>query len=134
MRTIVISDIHLGIDDRIAENVRNRPLLIAFLDQIREQRLADEVVINGDFLDQWFLSATYHHEADSDLFYRQCAENNRSVLDAFVRVIESGIPVVYVPGNHDMTLTHETLAELVPGIRQSRDVRGLGRYRTGARG
>lgn len=134
MKTIVISDIHLGIDDAIAENVKNRPLLIAFLNRIREQRLADEVVINGDFLDQWFLPGSYHHVVDSDAFYRQCAENNRSVLDAFQRLVESGIPVIYVPGNHDMTLSYETLADLIPGIRQMRDVRGLGRYRTGTRG
>ena len=27
LKTIVISDIHLGIDDEIAETVKNRPLL-----------------------------------------------------------------------------------------------------------
>lgn len=55
MNIIVISDIHLGIDDKISETVKNRPLLISFLKKIRDEKLADEVVINGDFLDQWFL-------------------------------------------------------------------------------
>ncbi len=50
MRSVVISDIHLGIDDRIAENVKNRPLPIAFLDSIREGGEVNEVVINGDLL------------------------------------------------------------------------------------
>lgn len=31
MKTVVISDIHLGIDDEISETVENRPLSISFL-------------------------------------------------------------------------------------------------------
>mgnify|MGYP002624411218 CR=1 FL=1 len=134
MRSIVISDIHLGIDDRIAENVKNRPLLIAFLDSMREKKEVDEVVINGDFLDQWFLPADYEHVTDSDEFYRQCAKNNQGVIDAFNRLIKDGIDVVYVPGNHDMTLSSTVLNEIMPGVTQVRDARGLGRYRTGFRG
>ena len=134
MKTIVISDIHLGIDDKIAETVKNRPLLIDFLNDIRRSRSADEVVINGDFLDQWFLPAAYEAEADSDKFYLACAKNNQEVIDAFKALIDAGIRVVYVPGNHDMTLTQGTLNKIIPGITQARDVRGLGRYRTGYRG
>lgn len=116
MKTIVISDIHLGIDDKIAETVKNRPLLISFLDDIRRSRSADEVVINGDFLDQWFLPAAYEAEADSDKFYLACAKNNQEVIDAFKALIDAGIRVVYVPGNHDMTLTQGTLNKIIPGI------------------
>lgn len=134
MKSVIISDIHLGIDDRIAENIKNRPLLISFLEKIRKEKDVDEVVINGDFLDQWFLPGSYEHVTDSDEFYRQCAKNNQDVLDAFSAAIKDGVRVVYVPGNHDMTLSYEVLSEVVPGILQSRDVRGLGRYRTGARG
>ena len=133
MRTIVISDIHLGIDPGIAENIKNRPLLIDFLDKACLEGV-DEIVINGDFLDQWFLPGVYEHEPDSDAFYRQCAAANREVMDAFTDTIKRGVDVVYVPGNHDMTLSHQVLAELIPGIRQARDVRGLGKYRTGHRG
>lgn len=68
MKTIVISDIHLGIDDEIAETVKNGPLLISFLKKIQAEKLADEVVINGDFLDQWFLPGDYSINSDSDLF------------------------------------------------------------------
>ena len=35
---------------------------------------------------------------------------------------------------HDMTLSHKTLEDILPGIIQSCDVRSLGRYRTGRRG
>lgn len=134
MKTIVISDIHLGIDDHFAENVKNRGLLISFLEKVRREKAADEIVINGDFLDQWFLPGSYDHVTESDAFYRQVAANNKDVIEAFSAVIKDGLRLVYVPGNHDMTLTHGTLASILPGIRQSRDVRGLGRYRTGERG
>ena len=134
MKTIVISDIHLGIDDEIAETVKNRPLLISFLKKIQAEKLADEVVINGDFLDQWFLPGDYSINPDSDVFYKEVAENNREVIDEFKSLMHSGIRLVYVPGNHDMTLSHKTLEDILPGIVQSRDVRGLGRYRTGRRG
>ncbi len=134
MKSIIISDLHLGIDNRIAENVKNRPLLISFLEKQRREERPDEIVINGDFLDQWFLPATYEHVTDSDEFYKKCADNNKGVIDAFKSVIKDGIDLIYVPGNHDMTLKHEVLSEIIPGIRQIRDARGLGRYRTGERG
>ena len=118
MKTIVISDIHLGIDDRIAENVKNRTLLISFLENLRKEIKPDEVVINGDFLDQWFLPASYEHVTDSAEFYRQVAKNNSEVIDAFKELMSDGIKLVYVPGNHDMTLTNEVLDEIVPGIKQ----------------
>ena len=134
MKIIVISDIHLGVDDKISETVKNRPLLISFLRKIQNEKLADEVVINGDFLDQWFLPGNYETNPDSDEFYKQVAKNNQDVIDGFKNLIDSGIRLVYVSGNHDMTLSHQTLEDILPGIIQSRDVRGLGRYRTGRRG
>ena len=96
--------------------------------------MADELVIAGDFLDQWFYPGNVELPRDSREFYLACAKNNQGIVDALINLIESGIRVVYVPGNHDMTMTHETLNEIVPGIIQSRDVPGLGRYRTGACG
>jgi UDP-2,3-diacylglucosamine pyrophosphatase LpxH len=134
MKTIVISDIHLGIDDKFAETVKNKPLLISFLRKVQEEKLADELVINGDFLDQWFLPADLDTPQDSDEFYKEVALNNQDVINQFKSVMDSGIRLVYISGNHDMTLSHKTLDDILPGIVQYRDVRGLGRYRTGNRG
>lgn len=134
MNIIVISDLHLGIDDKISETVKNKPLLISFLKKIQDEKLADEVVINGDFLDQWFLPGNFETNPNSDEFYKQVAENNQDVIDEFKNLMDSGIRLVYVPGNHDMTLSYKTLEDILPGIIQSRDVRGLGRHRTGRRG
>lgn len=133
MRTIVISDIHLGVDDRIAECVQNRSLLISFLEHLRREKQVDEVVINGDFLDQWFYPGDYEITGDSNTFYLDVAANNAPVIDAFKALLADGIKVVYIPGNHDMTLSAATLDQILPGIVQARDTRGLGRYRTGCR-
>lgn len=134
MKTIVISDIHIGIDDSFAETVKNRPLLIDFLHRIKRQKDVDEVVIAGDFLDGWMIPSNYSIPATSDEFYKAVAANNSDVIDAFKALIDAGIRVVYTPGNHDMTTPYGTLAQILPGIAQARDARGLGRYRTGVRG
>ena len=103
MKIIVISDLHLGIDDRISENVKNRPKLKAFIDKIREEKMADELVIAGDFLDQWFYPGNVELPRDSREFYLACAKNNQGIVDALINLIESGIRVVYVPGYKDFT-------------------------------
>lgn len=134
MKTIVISDLHLGLDDSLSETVKNRPKLAAFIEMIGREHLADELVINGDFLDHWFYPATANAPRSSHEFYKACATNNAEVIEAIKDLVRSGTPVVYVPGNHDMTLTSEALKEIIPGIIQARDMPGLGRYRTGVRG
>lgn len=132
-KIIVISDLHLGADDTYAECVKNRPLLIAFIENITSRDDIDEVVIAGDFLDQWFFPGNLELTADSDEFYREVADNNKTTFDAFKSLMASGTKLVYVPGNHDMTLSADTLENLLPGIVQARDAEGLGTYRTGIR-
>ncbi|MFO1211638.1 MAG: hypothetical protein U1E74_03295 [Paenacidovorax caeni] len=63
-KIVVISDIHLGIEDRYTETLKNRPLLIKFLQCLQNTKDVRELVIAGDFLDEWFfagllLSAVY---------------------------------------------------------------------------
>ena len=48
-KIVVISDIHIGVDDRYAENVTNRPILINFLKRLQKTNDVRELVINGDF-------------------------------------------------------------------------------------
>lgn len=131
-RIIVISDLHLGVDDSFAETTSNREAIIAFLDSLT---LGDvnELVIAGDLLDEWFVPISYAPHTDLNAFFQQVAENNTAVLAAFKRVIQRAIKLTYVPGNHDLLLEEQTLADLIPGISQARDVAGLGTYRTGQR-
>ena len=132
-KIVVISDIHLGIDDSYTEMVKNRPLLIEFLQHLQSTTDVRELVIAGDFLDEWFLPVYYPSYTDESQFYKDVIDNNQSVIDELNNVIDSGIKLVYVPGNHDMTLEAGVLQEAIPNIVQARDTKGLGAYHTGDR-
>ncbi|NCB33110.1 MAG: metallophosphoesterase [Erysipelotrichia bacterium] len=132
-KIIVISDLHLGIDDEYSETVANRPLLVQFLRRLQSTSDVRELVIAGDFLDAWFLPVYYPSYTDETQFYKKVIANNQTVIDEMNRVAESGISLVYVPGNHDMTLEAAVLQEAIPKLKQARDAEGLGYYCTGDR-
>jgi len=132
-KIVVISDIHLGIDDKYSETIENRGLLLDFLERLGSTADIRELVINGDFLDEWYLPLAYAKYNDSDEFYRQVIANNQTVFDALNSLMAKGINLVYVPGNHDLLLESKILEEALPGIVQARDAEGLGVYLTGDR-
>ena len=132
-KIVVISDLHIGIDDNYAETVQNRPLLIEFLQRLQRTTDVRELVIDGDFLDEWFLPVYYPSYTDEKQFYKAVIANNQGVIDELNNVIKSGIKLVYVIGNHDMTLEADVLKEAIPKIVQARDAEGLGTYYTGDR-
>jgi len=132
-KIVVISDIHLGIEDRYTQSIENQQLLLDFLEKLGNTEDVRELVINGDFLDEWYLPLTYARYDDSDEFYRQVIANNQDVFDALNSLMAKGIKLVYVPGNHDMLLESQILEEALPGIVQARDAQGLGVYVTGDR-
>ncbi len=132
-KIVVISDIHLGIEDRYTETLENLPLLIDFLQRLQNTNDVRELVIAGDFLDEWFLPVYYPSYTDQNQFYKDVIANNQAVIDEFNNVIDSGIKLVYVIGNHDITLEADVLQEAIPGIVQARDAEGLGTYYTGDR-
>ena len=132
-KIVIISDIHLGIDDNYTETLQNRPLLIEFLRHLQSTTDVRELVIDGDFLDEWFLPVYYPSYTDQNQFYKDVIANNQAVIDELNNVIDSGIKVVYVPGNHDMTLEASVLQEAIPNLVQARDAEGLGAYYTGDR-
>ena len=132
-KIVVVSDLHFGIDDRFAETVRNRELFVNFLQQLQQTEDVRELVIAGDFLDEWFLPLDYTPVHDFPAFYRAVARNNEAVMAALRAVMAAGIKLVYVIGNHDMTLTPGLLSTLLPGVVEIHDAKGLGRYITGDR-
>jgi UDP-2,3-diacylglucosamine pyrophosphatase LpxH len=132
-KIVVISDIHLGIEDRYTEILNNRPLLIEFLQRLQRTTDVRELVIAGDFLDEWFLPVNYPGYTDQNQFYKNVIANNQAVIDELNNVIDSGIKLVYVPGSHDMMLKADVLKEAIPNITQARDAEGLGTYYTGDR-
>lgn len=132
-KIVVISDLHLGIQDSYSETLENRPLLIDFLKQLQKTKDVRELVIAGDFLDEWYLPVYYPVYTDEVKFYKDVIANNQSVIDEMNKVIDSGIKLVYVYGNHDMLLEEEVLKEAIPKIVIARDTKGLGAYYTGDR-
>ncbi|MFT3963294.1 metallophosphoesterase [Propionivibrio sp.] len=139
-KIIIISDLHLGVDDNYTETLQNRPLLIKFLQSLQNTKDVRELVIAGDFLDEWYLPVYYYPlYTDQDQFYRNVIANNQSVFDELNKVITSGIKLVYVPGNHDLTLRASVLQAAIPGLFQASsensngDPQGLGAYYTGDR-
>ena len=132
-KIVVISDVHIGVDDKYAENVANRPILIDFLKRLQSTKDVRELVIDGDFLDEWFLPVDYPSYTDVQQFYKDVIANNQGVIDELNKVADSGIKLVYIPGNHDMTQENEVLQEAIPKIIQIRDAKGLGTYYTGDR-
>src|SRR5574344_899978 len=132
-KIVTISDLHIGVDDSYAETVKNRPMLIEFLKRLHNTKDVRELVIIGDFLDAWYLPVFYPSYTDEEQFYKKVIANNQTVIDELKHVISSGIKLVCVPGNHDMTLEQKTLQEAIPGIVQVSDAQGLGTYYTGDR-
>jgi len=133
-QTVVISDLHLGIDDAFAECKKNRQALVDFLNQIKNSPNVKELVIAGDMFDEWFLPMDYVMPQSQSTFFDSVAANNQTVIDAFNTIISAGdIKVTYVPGNHDILITEADVNRILPGINQARDnVQGLGQYITGA--
>lgn len=127
-KTVVISDLHLGIDDRYTETIKNRPYLVNFLQRLAKTDDVKELVIAGDFLDDWYLPVYYPSYTDVVKFYEDCISNNQVVFNELNDIIAKGIKVAYVPGNHDLLLESSVLDKAVPGIIQARDARGLGVY------
>ena len=132
-KIVVISDIHLGIDDSYTETLKNRSRLIEFLQRLQSTKDVRELVIAGDFLDEWYLPVNYPSYTDETQFYKNVIANNQAVIDEFNNVTKKGIKLVYVIGNHDMTLKASILQEAIPNIVQARDAEGLGTYYTGDR-
>ena len=130
---VVVSDIHLGVNDAFAETQKNRTALVNFLTQIKNSPNVAELVIAGDLLDGWFIPMDYLLPDSQSTFFDSVAANNQSIIDAINTIIAAGqIKVTYIPGNHDLLLTEADLQRILPGINQARDdVQGLGAYITG---
>jgi UDP-2,3-diacylglucosamine pyrophosphatase LpxH len=129
---VVISDMHLGADLAYAETNVNLSHLVKFLELIRSGNNVKELVIAGDLFDEWFVPAninTYKGKDQTD-FVQRIAATNKAVFDLFNEIIQDRkITVIYVPGNHDLNVTAENVAAVLPGINQARDnMQGLGTY------
>ncbi len=132
--SVVISDLHLGVDNAFAEDSANVPYLVEFVKRAKVTANLDELVIAGDLFDGWFAPFSYGPIHDYMEYYQKVAKNNQEFVDAINSIIKEGkIKVVYVPGNHDVDFSSEIVESIFPGITQARDSAGVGTYRTGMR-
>lgn len=79
-RTLFLSDIHLGTRGCQAE------MLLQFLDR----HDAAKIYLVGDIFDGWRLRRGWHWP-----------QMHNNVIEAFLTRAHAGIPITYVPGNHD---------------------------------
>ncbi|MDE3057872.1 MAG: UDP-2,3-diacylglucosamine diphosphatase [Bacteroidota bacterium] len=84
-----VSDIHLGLHDKVREKEKERHFL-AFLEQV--ERSGEQLFIVGDLFDYWFeykyvIPRGYHH-----------------VISKLGMLVEHGVKVSYIAGNHDFWL------------------------------
>ncbi len=130
---VVISDIHLGMDNSFAECNANRAALVSFLTKIKNSPNVKELVIAGDLIDQWFVPMEYQAPTSEAAFVDAIAANNQAIIDVLKAIIsERLIKVTYAPGNHDILVTAADMERILPGINQARgSVQGIGEYKTG---
>lgn len=129
-KIVVISDIHMGADNRFDELQKNKPALVNLLKQIKNSNNVGELVIAGDLIDQWVMPMDYQLPASLSEYNDMIVKNNQEVVDMINSIIKQGnICVTYVPGNHDMLFNASEANRIFPGINQARDVEGLGTYR-----
>lgn len=141
-KVVIISDIHMG-DQRAVENGwgwfdENRPVLKAFLEEIAAQpEKYSTLVVAGDMFDEWvapmdvtpFVNVNGEESRLESDYFQVLVRDNAEIIEAFRKVKDAGIELVYVPGNHDMTCTAEDFNTYLPGLFiQARDAEGLGAY------
>lgn len=80
VRTLFISDVHLGSKDCKAE------FLLHLLARVR----ADRIYLVGDIVDLWAM--------ERQMFW---PASHHSVLQKILQLAQSGTEVIYIPGNHD---------------------------------
>ena len=138
---VCISDIHMGDERAVSGNYcwfdENADALENFLDYVMSCPDVKQLVILGDLFDEWlvpyevspFDSTVNIH--DSEEYFHAIANcpTNLPIFNRFRTIVNEGeIELIYVPGNHDMLLTEETLDGIIPNITWKGDVTGLGKY------
>jgi UDP-2,3-diacylglucosamine pyrophosphatase LpxH len=124
-KIVVISDIHIG-DKRATDQKYNwfsdnNTALQSFLDDVLASEQVKELVIIGDFFDEWVIPAgTKPFEGTvttSDEFFQSIADADtiKPIIKKFNDIADSGtVKLIYVPGNHDMLFSEAALKLIIP--------------------
>ena len=89
MAAYFLSDAHLGSDDPVSEQVK-LDKLFGFLDMVKKS--GNTLYILGDLFDFWF---EYRHAIP---------KQHLKVVFRLASLVESGVPIHYITGNHDFWL------------------------------
>jgi len=81
-----ISDVHLGLEDKNKEKLKEK-ILLTFLDEVKKN--AVELFIIGDLFDYWI----EYREVVPKGYYK--------IFAKFSELIDEGIKITYLAGNHD---------------------------------
>jgi UDP-2,3-diacylglucosamine hydrolase len=87
-KTYFISDVHLGADTRDYPSIEREKMLVDFLDSIKQESSA--IYLMGDIFDFWFE------------YKRAVPKGFSRFLGKIAEITDSGIPVYFFCGNHDM--------------------------------
>jgi len=142
MTYIIISDVHFGdlrsINEGYGWNLTEIDTLNAFLDYLKSENGWNELIINGDMIDEWVSPCEYPTFADvngnpitESEFFREVINVNRSTFDRLQALKSTGHKLVYIPGNHDMQVTAEDFESVLPGLfsqARTAGVDGMGEY------
>lgn len=133
-KIVVISDLHLGNDMSYSENVKHLQRLEEFLNEVRSSATISELVLGGDIFDDWYVPTridAYGDGTQTD-YIRKTVAANQGVFNVLNGIIKDGkIKLTYIPGNHDMGFTAESVDIALPGVNQARDSEvkyGIGTY------
>lgn len=111
-----VSDIHMGTDapSNWYQSTAHDPFFETFLDHVLKENSGDsEVVILGDLIDLWTYPVDQLPPQPADV-----VAAHPNILGAggkFAQLPKNGVKVSYVNGNHDMAVTKEDLALIIPG-------------------
>jgi len=138
---VCISDIHMGDERAVAGKYcwfdENADALENFLDYVMSSPDVKQLVILGDLFDEWLVpydvspfDSTVSIQSSEEYFHAIAnCPTNLQIFNKFRTIVNEGeIELIYVPGNHDMLLTHEILNGIIPNITWMGDVPGLGKY------
>lgn len=135
-KTIFISDIHMCDYSTIHPTStdyhpygwlgkKHATMLAKFLNQQEQDESVEKVVILGDLFDGWVcpfdMDPLYGTKSVDAMFEKMGSTDiqtnpiNAPIVKA-LQTLASEKRLIYVPGNHDMLLTKETLQRIIPGI------------------
>ncbi|GEM_PF-4759346 len=140
---VIVSDWHLSdarsfdANNYYAWTNKNRDRIVNFLNKLyANPSSCDVLVLNGDIFELWRTPTNVCMVADEqgklldDVQYLlRIKEQNADIFAALQKLHDAGKEIVYLPGNHDLTISKEDMEAAFPGLfTNAFDTPGTGLY------